>query len=258
MSVRSSSHADSVQFLHMGNPASLDRPTMPFPNILLYLLIRCHDPLAQCVATDYTTIQHSLQDVLSATRVTNAVLGATLSQPFAPPPPDIPATIITSTLPCAVLKIFLENFGSCILDSSLRGFILVHTYCTQCSWNTHEHWLLSPVHHRGDAQAPPAIVSCCHCDVCLYAPAPRCATLVAANWGWPRSGRKKKFVCRAKYGDNRTAHSIATGNLWDGYKPARTTLHHQLQKSPTEIDRLLHHHISAISAVKLDLLLDDG
>jgi len=44
----------------------------------------------------------------------------------------------------------------------------------------------------------------------------------------------------------------------DGYKPAPTTLHHQLQESPTEINRLLQHHISAIGPVELDLLLDDG
>jgi len=117
--------------------------------------------------------------------------------------------------------------------------------------------LFRSVHHRGDTRARLAIVSCCHCGSCLCAPASPCATFVAKNWGWPRSGRKKKFVCRAKYRDNRTVLSIASGHLEDGYKPP-TALHHQLQESPTEVDRLLQHHISAISAVKLDLFLDDG
>ena len=37
-----------------------------------------------------------------------------------------------------------------------------------------------------------------------------------------------------------------------------TVLHHQLQERATEINRLLQHHVGAISAIKLDLLLDDG
>jgi hypothetical protein len=71
-------------------------------------------------------------------------------------------------------------------------------------------------------------------------------------------GRKKKVVCRAKYVDNETVHFIASCHPGGGDRPAPTALHHQLQESATEINRLLQHHISAISAVKLDLLLDDG
>jgi hypothetical protein len=37
-----------------------------------------------------------------------------------------------------------------------------------------------------------------------------------------------------------------------------SSLHHQLQERPTEINRLLQHQIGAIRAVELDLLLDDG
>ena len=71
-------------------------------------------------------------------------------------------------------------------------------------------------------------------------------------------GKKKEVDLPSKTGNNRTVLSIESGRPGNGYKPVPTTLHHQLQKSPTEIDRLLQHHISAISAVKLDLFLDDG
>jgi len=71
--------------------------------------------------------------------------------------------------------------------------------------------------------------------------------------------RKKEDVnLPRKYSDDRTEAPIASGHSGDGYRLAPTTLHHQLQESPTEIDRLLQHHISAIGAIKLDLLLDDG
>jgi hypothetical protein len=71
-------------------------------------------------------------------------------------------------------------------------------------------------------------------------------------------GRKKKVVCRAKYVDNETVHSIASCRPGDRDRPAPTVLHHQLQERTTKIHRLLQHQIGAISAVKLDLLLDNG
>jgi hypothetical protein len=71
-------------------------------------------------------------------------------------------------------------------------------------------------------------------------------------------GKKKEVDLPSREQQQSNRAFIAFGHPRNGYKPAPVTLHHQLQKSPAKIHRLLQHHIGAIGAVELDLLLDNG
>jgi hypothetical protein len=71
-----------------------------------------------------------------------------------------------------------------------------------------------------------------------------------------RRKEEVRLPSKARRQSNRAFYQIRPPG--DGYKPASKVLHHQLQERPTEIHRLLQHQIGAISAIELDLLLDDG